>query len=475
MRALRILGLAASVMLATGAYCFALNLSVSIETDVRFAPEDEWSLDFTEIELETEISGELHDRLAYLVEPRLVSRPIREEVELGELQSRSGADPVELELGEAYGELRRLFVENLDVKIGRQRIAWGTADNFNPTDNLNPNDLSDPLEFGERIPSLGVSALLYPGEFEIALVWLPVFSPAALPPLSDEMQEEFMGQMDMEPNTGSEVIDSLFSSMMDPQAFGTLEINQKSRLPEAKLANSTAGARISTMLLDFDISASYVYGFDSLGAPETVEIQLGDDWRPDVTAYMGYPRLHVIGADMAGSLSWLGDVGVWAEAAYFIPEPMKFKALAYVPNEILQIARIAGAKTEGDALVVSEDEVADEPYFRVTTGGDYTFKNDVYINIQYVRGMPYENTPDMIGDYLIARAERSFMHETIKLAFNTIWSSNDGGWGLIPALEYYPFDGAELDISYFYPLGSEDSKIKRMSDPLLVFEAKLSF
>lgn len=466
-------GVVCAMLLCANA--LALDFRGSIDTDVRFAPEDEWTIDFLELELSTEISGELHDRFAILVEPRLISHPIKDEMTLSDLQSRSTADAIELELGEAYGELRSLLLKGLDLKIGRQRIAWGTADKFNPTDNLNPDDMSDALDFGEKMPSLGISATYYFDSSRLELVWLPVFSPAVLPPLTEEMQQEFTEQMDMEPNTGSAVIDDLLNSMIAAEDISALSINQKSKLPDAKLENSTAAVKFATMLADFDLSLSYVYGFDDIGTPKLVEVRMSEDWEPNITAYMGYPRLHIIGADTAGALSWLGDVGVWAEAAYFIPEPMEFKALAYVPDEILEIARIAGAKVEEGALVVSEDEVADEPYFKATVGCDYTFKNDIYINIQYARGMPYENTPDMIGDYLIARAERSFMHETIKLAFNTIWSSGDGGWGLIPALEYYPFDGAELDISYFYPLGSEDSKIKRMSDPLLVFKAKLSF
>ena len=51
-----------------------------------------------------------------------------------------------LEYGEATGELREAFVDlrfgHLDVRAGRQMIAWGRADGVNPTDNLSGQDLT---------------------------------------------------------------------------------------------------------------------------------------------------------------------------------------------------------------------------------------------------------------------------------------------------------------------------------------------
>jgi len=45
------------------------------------------------------------------------------------------------------------LTSTLDIRIGRQRIAWGTADKLNPTDNLNPDDLEDIFDFGKHLDS----------------------------------------------------------------------------------------------------------------------------------------------------------------------------------------------------------------------------------------------------------------------------------------------------------------------------------
>jgi hypothetical protein len=51
---------------------------------------------------------------------------------------------------EAYLDIYGLGIDGLDVRIGKQRIAWGTADKMNPTDNLNPYDLANIFDFFVR-------------------------------------------------------------------------------------------------------------------------------------------------------------------------------------------------------------------------------------------------------------------------------------------------------------------------------------
>lgn len=83
------------------------------------------------------------------------------------LFSKDKINPWNLDIREAYAEVFGFLSDNLDLKIGRQRIAWGTGDQFNPTDNLNPYDVEDILDFGrhqgsEAITSPGISATMLP-------------------------------------------------------------------------------------------------------------------------------------------------------------------------------------------------------------------------------------------------------------------------------------------------------------------------
>ena len=89
--------------------------------------------------------------------------------------------PVAIELREAYVDLYGFPVRATDMRIGRQRIAWGTADRISVVDNLNPDDLGDFWDFGRHAPSEAVSLTLYRNQFSVQAVYIPVFKPAALP------------------------------------------------------------------------------------------------------------------------------------------------------------------------------------------------------------------------------------------------------------------------------------------------------
>jgi len=54
------------------------------------------------------------------------------------------------------------------------------------------------------------------------------------------------------------------------------------------------------------------------------------------------------------------------------------------------------------------------PYFKFVLGADYTFKNGMYFNIQYVRGFLHERG-DSLKDYFIARVEKKFFNDELKI------------------------------------------------------------
>jgi len=99
-----------------------------------------------------------------------------------DLIALSSNNPYELSLWEAYADLYSFIFDKLDLRIGKQRIAWGTADKLNPTDNLNPDDFSGPLNFGEKVPTEAVNATYYlSDEYSLQAIWLPSFKPILLP------------------------------------------------------------------------------------------------------------------------------------------------------------------------------------------------------------------------------------------------------------------------------------------------------
>ena len=136
--------------------------------------------------------------------------------------------------------------ENLDVKIGRQRIAWGTADKLNPTDNLNPYDLEDILDFGRHRGSDAISFDYYFNtEFSLQGAFIPFFQPANMP----------VGIF----------ANALTPSMEMPPGMTLKGFNDEIEMPKYNLGeSSTAGLRFKGFAAGFDFSLSYVWGYDGI-------------------------------------------------------------------------------------------------------------------------------------------------------------------------------------------------------------------
>jgi hypothetical protein len=83
--------------------------------------------------------------------------------------------------GDTAGELREAYVDlrlgRLDLRAGRQIIAWGRADGINPTDVLSGQQfaLLTPDDADRRLGTTSVRASYYVGDVSVTGVWLPEF------------------------------------------------------------------------------------------------------------------------------------------------------------------------------------------------------------------------------------------------------------------------------------------------------------
>jgi hypothetical protein len=94
-----------------------------------------------------------------------------------------------VEVEEGYVEL---FLPSLDVRLGKQKFAWGVLDRIQPTDVLNPRRYTDPFVLEEHenkigVPAASVSYFLPPlgadllADARLTLVWVPVPFPIRFP------------------------------------------------------------------------------------------------------------------------------------------------------------------------------------------------------------------------------------------------------------------------------------------------------
>lgn len=81
---------------------------------------------------------------------------------------------------EAYAGVSRGAV---DVRLGKQIIVWGRADQINPTDNLTPRDftLLVPETGDDRFGTLAALAVYRRSDYSFSATWLPRFRPNVVP------------------------------------------------------------------------------------------------------------------------------------------------------------------------------------------------------------------------------------------------------------------------------------------------------
>ena len=179
--------------------------------------------------------------------------------------------------GQAAGELREAFVDlrfgRLDVRAGRQIIAWGRADGVNPTDILSGQDLTllVPDDADRRLGTTAVRASYFVGDVSIAGVWLP----------------EFRGHE--------------FALPAPPP--GAVFAREREQWPGNQWA-----LRVEQTGRTVDWSASYFDGKDL--APDLAFVA-SDAQAPVIR--LSHHRVRVIGGDMTANL---GRFGLRAEGAY---------------------------------------------------------------------------------------------------------------------------------------------------------------
>jgi hypothetical protein len=97
-----------------------------------------------------------------------------------------------IEIEETYVDV---FLQNLDLRIGKQKFAWGRLDSLQPVDVVNPRRYSDPfvlyrpdeLDAKIGIPSVRASYFPpplpagFPTDVQVTLVWVPLPVPARFP------------------------------------------------------------------------------------------------------------------------------------------------------------------------------------------------------------------------------------------------------------------------------------------------------
>ena len=324
-------------------------------------------------------------------------------------------------------------------------MPGGAADKLNPTDNINPEDLSDIWDFGRHLASNGVKTSIYFGETAMSIVYLPSFTPAVLP--------------------CGNLASVFFSPQESPPGITIRNVTDTLILPAHNLREDTlAGVKISRHIGGYDFSLSYVMGRDDLPLAQKITFTpTGTPGEADVSTELIFPRMAVTGIDAAGMI---GGMGFWAEAAVVDPE---------------KVTLITDLSDFG--MGVQETEILGRPYVKYVIGTDYTFKNGIYFNAQYLHGFFHECGRDRLEDYLTGRVEWKSSDEKIVIPVSLCLEVKDVrnirdnyAYVLSPELVCRPADNMDLVFGVRWIDGTNNSTFGKLKDnDEIYFQAKFSF
>lgn len=309
--------------------------------------------------------------------------------------------PVDIRVNEARLSMFDLFgAKGLDLHAGAIRIEWGTADGVSPADRVNPFDLEDGTGYDRRLPSPAVQLAWSIGDFSVEAVVVPVFLPAILP--IDHIDFTAMGDPD-------EVLNLTEGDEAPPQV-NQLDAEVESREPA--LENVQIGARIKYRSPIGDFSAMFYRGFESLpqasGAVILTGFQTKD--RIDLQVPLVYPRIMMAAADFRGPI--VDQLSGWFEVAVLFPEQHE---LTVTRSQLEALVNLGELDSVPDPVPTQETQSADV-YVNAAVGLDYLAWDALYLNLQYVRGMPTERQASDIHDYVLLALRLSLLDGRLVLS-----------------------------------------------------------
>jgi hypothetical protein len=432
-----------------------LKLSGELLTDQRFLLKNQNDWVWNENRLTLILDKIITDNSKFHSEVWLRNIGLPNIATSADLYNKGIVDPYNLEIREAYIQIFEFLTKKLDLKIGRQYIAWGTADKLNPTDNLNPYDLEDILDFGRHRGSDAISLNYYFNNyFSIQGVFIPFFQPANMP--------------------AGIFSDALNPVLELPQGMVLKGYSDTVLMPRYNIGKSSvSGLRFKGFVRGVDLSVSYVWGID--GIPfSTVNTFSPVDTLGGITisSQLSFARTHIIGADLATSLA---GIGFWAEAAAFIPE----KDIV-MTNDLSALYPGSPVPVTQDSLILDKTK----PYLKFTVGCDYFFGDGSYLNIQYMHGFIHERGNKDLNDYFFMQYEKKFLNEKLKVVpvsggfIVADWNKVKDNYALVymPEIAYRATVNAEIALSTVLFDGKGNNFFANLKDyNMLMFKLKYDF
>jgi Protein of unknown function (DUF1302) len=334
---------------------------------------------------------------------------------------------LEIGLREVYMDI---FFDSIDLRIGKQQIIWGKADGVFITDIISPKDLREFLlqDFDEiRTGVTAVKANYYQGNNTLEFVWIPTFTPTALPEIG-----------------------SLWFPDLNFPVQPVFDNSKKE--VKGSLENSEVFAKYSalTSLVDFEIMAGYAWDDDP-----TMHITRSiDPQTKQLTGLTVTPVHHRLAIGGGSFSTTLGGWVVRGEGAYY--QGKYFNSTD---------------PFDGDAVVKKD-------YAHYLLGVDYSLW-DVRLSGQFIQQaiVDYDEniTQDEYDNTVTFLARRDFLRETLTLELFTYIGLNNEDALIRPRLYYDLTDGFEILLGANIFTGNQGSFGQYDKNDMLYAKVKYSF
>jgi len=391
------------------------SLTGSFMLKERINTKDSLSLSWNEGKLLLDLESTPSEHLRFFGELRVSDFGTPLSLTLLDLQKRNG---LFWDIREAYFNVYDFPAENVDLKIGKQIISWGTADKINPTSNLSPYNFEDILDFGKKEGIVALKLSYFSDNFSIEGDLVPRFRWDILP--RGDIQNMFLNQ-----------------PMFTSQGVNIVKSDVFLNVPDNNIKDGAElGVKFNTTIKGVDLSLSYFNGVLGLPFPKNISLvpidTMGD---MQLSSTLSYARSQVIGADFSTSIY---GIGFWGEGGLYLPDEF--------------ITELTYPTYSG--MVRENDTVLNDPFFKFVVGGDYNFKHNFYLNMQYVHGFLHEYG-DSVKNYLVGRLEKKLFNDKLKITpISGLFALHKNikdtfFYAYMPEVEYSPYDCVRFTLGAF--------------------------
>lgn len=405
---------------------------------------------------------------------------------------------------EAYADV---FLPSVDLRLGKQKVAWGKLDRIQPNDLINPLNYSDPFlqeEVERKIGVPAVQASYYlpawhgvPSESRLTAVWVPRYFPYRFP----------LAGCDIQGRTSQCNIERWFPPAAVPPSTFTLNLPPGSPIPAVTLPlsfqvqnisppkwrweNNEIGLRYSALVHDADVAFYYFHGFDAQPAFLLTAAALG---QPDPSSPLGvknlsgatvltpkFQQINALGADGAYAFD---RFTVRGEGAFVFDRPFPRDLRFLLTDNSSLIPQIPGILNdlrmgEGSAPVVLPPSFVVRNAVEWGLGADYVYEGYLLL-LQLNQTDVLDNDIDLliknVETRFLANLRKSFLADTLQTQLVAIYGISSDYTLLRPRIAYRITDSITAEVGYLFIAGRAESVIgqyKHNSEGWVRLEYKL--